>query len=215
MDRDQRDILERLYRDTEPAAIPWHFENPPELLVELVDDGTLIPGRAVDLGCGLGSSSLYLAGQGFAVTAVDCSLSAITQVSERAVAAGLDISFVVADLLGPLAEIGSGFDLALDWEVLHHIPFGNREVFTTNVAQLLRPGGLYLSLSFSEEDPWLAEQGKRRITPLGTVLYFSRMDELRDLWQDRFEVLRLELVEVRGKQAPHRANLALLRRKIE
>lgn len=213
MDRDQRDILDRLYRDTEPAAIPWHFDNPPELLVELVDDGTLTPGSAVDLGCGLGSSSLYLASRGFTVTGVDCSPSAITQARARSAAAGLGISFVVADLLGPLAEIGGGFDLALDWELLHHIPFDNREVFTTNVAELLRPGGLYLSLSFSEQDPWLAEQGKRRITPLGTVLYFSMMDELRDLWRHPFEVLRLELVEVRGKQAPHLANLALLRRR--
>ena len=213
MERSQLEILDGVYRDTAPEAIPWHFDTPPELLVELVSDGTLKPCRAVDLGCGLGSASLFLASQGFSVTGVDGSPTAIARAGEHAAAAGLDVRFAALDLLGSLDELGGAFELALDWEVLHHILPEHREAYAGNVARLLGVGGQYLSLSFAEDDPWLAEQGKRRVTPLSTVLYFADQDELRALWEPHFEVLRLETVEVPGKRGPHRANLALLEKR--
>ena len=55
-------------------------ERPPEALVVQVAE-TRTPGRALDLACGLGRNALYLAAQGWQVTAVDYSLSLSTSLA--------------------------------------------------------------------------------------------------------------------------------------
>src|SRR5580698_1361313 len=49
--------------------------------------GGLVPGRALDAGCGNGAEALWLAGRGWQVTAVDFSAAALDH--GRATAAGL------------------------------------------------------------------------------------------------------------------------------
>ena len=79
---------------------------------------------------------------------------------------------MVADLLDGLDQIERAFDFAYDWELLHHVFPEQRAGYLETVHGLLRPGARYLSVSFSDQDPWL-EGGKYRKTPLGTLLYFS------------------------------------------
>src|SRR5688572_20423341 len=52
--------------------------------------GDLRPGRALDLGCGEGGDALWLAGQGWSVTAVDISTTALDRVREEAIRAGVE-----------------------------------------------------------------------------------------------------------------------------
>ena len=101
------------------------------------------------------------------------------------------------------------FDFAFEWEVLHHVFPEQREAYTDIVHRLLAPGGHYLSLCFSDRDPWPGE-GKYRTTKLGTVLYLSDENELRKLFNRRFRILTFETIQVRGKFAPHTAHYALL-----
>ena len=56
-------------------SLPWVGDPRPEL-VKLVTDGDLRPGRAIDLGCGVGDNVL-LARHGFTVTGVDIAPAAI------------------------------------------------------------------------------------------------------------------------------------------
>ncbi len=49
---------------------PFFVEWPDENLVEWFGDGTLTPGRVLELGCGHGRNALYLASQGCQVEAV-------------------------------------------------------------------------------------------------------------------------------------------------
>lgn len=58
---------------------------------------TLTPGRALDVGCGAGQNSIWLAEQGWAVTGVDIAPSAIDAAIGAAEVAGVDATFVVAD----------------------------------------------------------------------------------------------------------------------
>ena len=79
-----------------------------------------------------------------------------------------------------------------------------------NVHRILRLGGRYLSVCFSEGDPSFGQKGKYRTTPLGTTLYFSSERELRDLFEPLFTVDELCTVEIAGKYTPHLAVKALL-----
>lgn len=83
---------------------------PDEDLVALVSD--LPAGRAVDLGCGEGRNALWLARQGWRVTAVDFSQVALSRLQELSARVGVDVDVVNADIAEYLAR-GQRFDLVV------------------------------------------------------------------------------------------------------
>ncbi len=80
-------------------------------------NGTLVaevtglpPGRALDVGCGEGADAIWLAGQGWDVTALDVSRVALDRAVQHAELAGVHVDFVPGGLLD--APLGPGaFDL--------------------------------------------------------------------------------------------------------
>ncbi|MFC1477158.1 class I SAM-dependent methyltransferase [candidate division KSB1 bacterium] len=204
--------MEKIYQRIGPDEIPWNIEEPPKELVELVETGIMQPCRTIDMGCGTGNYAVYLAGNGFDVTAVDISPTAIKIAEENAAKRGVACQFIAADVLGDLAEVEGKFDFAYDWELLHHIYPEQRRQYVQNVYKKLHPEGRYLSLCFSEKNPQFGGSGKYRETPIGTVLYFSSEDELRELFEPHFRIDELRTIEVRGKYAPHLVVYALMTR---
>jgi len=71
-------------------------QTPSALLTEWLDDRP--PGRALDLACGTGRNSLFLAEKGYDVTAIDISPRAIKLAEHIAREKGLKINWIVADL---------------------------------------------------------------------------------------------------------------------
>jgi SAM-dependent methyltransferase len=205
--------MEKIYREIPPGKIPWNLETPPELLQSLVADHVVNPCRAIELGCGTGNNVLYLSRMGFDAAGMDISETAIDMARRSAEKAGARCTFYVADALGDLAGIPGGFDFAYDWELLHHVFPEDRKKYLQNVWNLLKPGGRYLSVCFSEKSDQFGGVGKYRSTPLGTVLYFSGEAEVRSLFEDYFRVDELRTVEIKGKHAAHKAIYALSRKK--
>jgi SAM-dependent methyltransferase len=205
--------MDEIYRTLPLEDVPWVVEKPPEALVHLVETGKLRPSKAIDLGCGTGNYAIYLAGKGFHVTGVDLSPTAIYLARENAKSKGVSCDFVVADVLGDLKEVGGTFDFGYDWELLHHVFPEQRKKYVENVSGLLNPGGLYLSVCFSEKDPQFGGSGKYRETPLGTVLYFSSEVELRELFQPYFQIRELKTIQIIGKFAPHLAIYAFMEKR--
>jgi len=205
-----REQMEQIYSETPPADIPWNIESPPELLVEVAESGQVRPCKAIDLGCGAGNYAVYLASVGFDVTGVDISPSAVALAEANAIAKKVACKFVAADVLGGLAEISETFDFAYDWSLLHHIVPEDRNAYIKTVHRLLSHGGKYLSVCFSERDESFGGTGKQRHTPLGTVLYFSSENELRDLFGSLFDVAIFKTVEIQGKQEPHLMNCVFM-----
>jgi SAM-dependent methyltransferase len=226
--------LDKIYRDTPLNKIPWNYETPPDSLVDLVNREEIKPCKAVDFGCGIGSYAIYLVTEGFDVTGIDISPSAISIAKkraiergikcnflvadilgklERAIERGIKCNFLVADILGKLEDLEDKFDFAYDWELLHHIFPEKRKLYVENVYKLLDLKGKYLSVCFSEKDPCFGGQEKYRETPLGTVLYFSSKEELEILFKPYFRIIKLKTIEIRGKPTPHIANYAFMERK--
>jgi len=205
--------IDRIYRTMSPGNIPWNSETPPAVLVDLVREGTVRPCRAVDLGCGAGNYAIYLASQGFTVTGIDSSSTAITIARQQAEERGIACRFIVADVLGDLHEVKETFDFAYDWELLHHIFPEDRATYLRNVHAILNPGAYYLSVCFSEEDPQFGGTGKYRKTQIGTTLYFSSESELRGLFSRYFAIRDLSTIDIFGKFGSHRAIRVLSERK--
>lgn len=209
-----KEQMERIYGQMSPDEIPWNMEGLPQVMLELLEGGRIEPCRAIDLGCGAGNHAVALARRGFDVTGVDLSERAVDLARQRVREQGVSCRFVAADLLGDTAELGTGFELAYEWEVLHHILPGDRETYVRNVQGLLAEGGMYLSVCFSELSPQFGGRGKLRRTPLDTELYFSSEEELRTLFEPLFHIHELGTLEIPGKRGSHVAARAFMTRRL-
>ncbi len=205
--------MDRIYRELPPEEIPWNMEVPPDALVRLVESGKVKPYKTVDLGCGAGNHAIYLASMGFDVTAVDIAPTAIKIAEEKAKVKGVKCHFLVADVLSDLDKVNEAFDFAYEWELLHHIFPQTRDKYVQSVYRMLNPGGKYLSVCFSDKGTQFGGQGKYRNTSLGTVLYFSSEDELRDLFSPHFKIDELKTIEIKGKSVSHLANYAFMEKR--
>lgn len=85
---DRYRLKERVAEDFEAAPTP--------LVVKTAQ--CLSPGRALDLACGTGRNTLWLAEQGWSVTAVDGSVAAVEELGRRVAKHGLVVETHVADL---------------------------------------------------------------------------------------------------------------------
>ena len=202
--------MDDIYKNMPLQDIPWNIETPPQLLVELIDGGKILPCRVIDLGCGAGNYAVYLAGRGFEVTGVDCSPTAITIAKQNAEKKGVKCSFFVADVVDELHKINQTWDFACEWGLLHHIFPEQRQKYVENVYRILEPGAKYLSVCFSEKDTAFPGTGKYRKTSLGSTLYLSSEDELRKLFGTYFRIIDLQTVEIAGKFEPHIFNCVFM-----
>lgn len=206
--------MNSIYRDLGSEDIPWHFEEPPEVLVELIERGRIQACRVVDLGCGLGIHATWLASLGFEVTGIDLSEEAVARATTHARVKEIDVRFLARDLSGIVADLDSTFDLAYDWKVLHHVFPEQRNAWARNVHRMLKAGGTYVSVSFSDAEPTgFPGEGKYRTTPLGTTLYLSSEEEIRAVFEGLFEIETLETIVVPGRSQPHTAVKAVLVRR--
>jgi len=205
--------MDDIYRNIPLEKIPWNMDEFPKSFISLLDNKTILPCKAVDFGCGTGNYAVYLAARGFDVTGIDISPTAIKIAAENAEKKGVNCRFVAADVTGDLKELDETFDFAYDWELLHHLFPEQREKYARNVHRILNPGGRYFSICFSEENPQFGGAGKYRETPIGTVLYFSSEDEIRELFEPYFQIDELTTITISGKYAPHLAIFALMTKK--
>jgi SAM-dependent methyltransferase len=105
------------------------------------------PGRALDLGCGSGTSSLALARAGWQVTGVDLVARAVRIARRRAQTAGLDVRFLTADVRR-LPPLPGPFDLILDVGCFHSLARQQKAAYLEQLDRLLAPDGTWLLYAF-------------------------------------------------------------------
>jgi SAM-dependent methyltransferase len=133
------------------GLVVWQRENPPSELVKLIEGpSALPPGRALDLGCGTGTDTVYLATHGWEVTGVDMVPKALVTARRRAVAAGVAPRFVNGDVTR-LQDLGLGGDhtLVLDFGCYHTLPEDQRPAYVNSVSRATAPGGTLLLYGFA------------------------------------------------------------------
>jgi SAM-dependent methyltransferase len=187
----------------------WEVGVGPELK-RLVDEGVTTPerlggNRALDLGCGVGTNVLYLAGKGFDATGVDFSGTAIDQARGAAAAAGVDATFFVADVTRPIEALDPPFDLILLYNVVQDLDANGRRGLAEETKRLSRPGSVVLMWCwYGRRDalPLVSYRGPSRIAP-----FVVEPGEEQTLFADAFEVDQLP-----DDVGPRRAVFLLTRR---
>jgi SAM-dependent methyltransferase len=184
------------YRD----APPWDIGRPQPGFRALAEDGAL-RGRVLDSGCGTGEHALLAASLGFDTTGIDGAPLAIEKANEKARERGIDVRFVVGDVLD-LAAFGEQWDTVLDCGVFHVFDDDDRPVYVESLAAVIPAGGRYFMLCFSDEQPGAA--GPRRVS----------QDEIRASFADGWRVDSIEasVIETNWQDRSARAWLATITR---
>ncbi|MFJ9061228.1 MULTISPECIES: class I SAM-dependent methyltransferase [unclassified Streptomyces] len=125
--------------------------DPNAALVREVDG--LKPGRALDLGCGEGADAVWLARQGWTVTATDISRVALDRAAGHAADAGLAdrIDWQWHDLGASFPE--GEFDL-VSAQFLHSMGDLPREEILRRAASAVAPGGVLLIVGHAGFPSW-------------------------------------------------------------
>ncbi|HEU5379412.1 MAG TPA: class I SAM-dependent methyltransferase [Ktedonobacteraceae bacterium] len=168
------------------------------LLRYLKDKNVQAGRRALDIGCGAGRNSFYLAENGYEVTAIDFARAALDHLQktldERG---GRDrITIQQCDLTNKLPFEDGVFDLAIDIVTTCSLNPEEMRRFERELKRILVPNGIYLSYIHSRDDRYLAAvaPGQTSYTIEGLMDYTWTEDELRTLYKD-WDVLALEKVE--------------------
>lgn len=121
--------------------------NPNEALVAEANE--LSVGRALDVGCGEGADAVWLARQGWQVTALDISPKAVARTEAMAAEAGVGVEGVAAELLEASLPNAS-FDLiSAMYPALLRTPTGEAE---QRLLDLVAPGGTLLVVHHADID---------------------------------------------------------------
>ncbi|WP_394834400.1 TPMT family class I SAM-dependent methyltransferase [Pendulispora rubella] len=139
--------------DYAAGDLPWDIGQPDPRLVEFVESGAVVPGRALDVGCGTGTDAVWLAERGFDVLGVDIAPLAVEQARSKLGASKLRCRFATFDFLAD-ALMEPPFDFVFDRGCFHGFEkVEERSRFAGRVAASLTTGGLWLSLIRSTEGP--------------------------------------------------------------
>ena len=142
--------------------------------------------RILDVGCGYGRDTRYLAAElGCRVLGLDPSPAAVTTARTRR-SSSLDVDFVASDLVDYAAKLGDDgrFDVVYSCNVYHLLgPVGRRE-FAAALGAPARPGGLHFLSTRSPRDAQHYAKGRQvlgeeRSWVDKVYLHFSSAKELQ------------------------------------
>lgn len=133
------------------GRVPWDTRIVPPEIVAWVEANGSSPGRALDLGCGTGTTSLYLAAHGWDVVGVDFAFNAVAAARARArreaqrqTLSGA-VTFLSADVSRPMLLDGHApFDLLIDVGCFHGLEMEARSDYAANLRRLAAPGATML-----------------------------------------------------------------------
>lgn len=130
----------------------------------------LAPGKALDLACGAGRNAIWLAEQGWEVTAVDAAKEAMEILRSRAKERSLKINTVVINLEQGEFEIESS-----RWDLILMCYYLQRNLFK-EAKRGVKPGGVLISIVHITEAG--EEASPHRLLPGQLEQYFSGWDLL-------------------------------------
>jgi SAM-dependent methyltransferase len=162
--------------------------------------------NVLDIGCGTGRNSLFLAKKGFEVYAFDQSKNAVKRAKELATKENLKLKIRTWDMTHfPYPYPSSYFSAVLSTKVIHHATIGNIRRIASEISRITKNGSyLFLEVASIIElqnirDESFKKIGERTIIFLdgnekGIVHHYFTKQELRALFP-KFKVLEIETQE--------------------
>src|SRR5215467_9523154 len=134
------------------GATPWDFGDPAPDLVDLVEGAhALVPGSALDIGCGTGRDAVYLARHGWAATGIDDVPLALSKAAARVAAEAVPVTLRRADISRDM--LTGSYSLLVDIGCLHNLSRAALVRALSTVDRVAAPGATLLSFAFEPGGP--------------------------------------------------------------
>ena len=174
---------DKRYREGET---PWDTGVVNGHLPQVLQERDIDPCRALEIGCGTGTNAIWMAQQGFDVTAVDLSGEAIERATKKAEEAGARCRFL-ADSATTMEIEGDGFGFAWDFGCFHVFDtLWARAALAANVARHLAVDGIWLSV-ISSADGGPRDSGPPRRTASEILAAVEPHLEIVELRAERYQ----------------------------
>lgn len=174
-----RGYFNYVYGEKETNEHEWTAGTASPELIDLVWKGTIPKGsKVLEVGCGVGTESVFLSVRGMDVTGVDISKDAIVKAKELAQVYNVFPKFKVADAVNLPFEDDS-FDVICDQGCFHHLTNEERPLYMKEINRVLKKGGLFSLRCFSDKIPGGPQP--RRITSDELICTFQNQFKLEEL----------------------------------
>jgi len=131
----------------------WDLKSPTPVFQRIIKEKKIIEsGKLLILGSGYGYDAVEAAKEGYEVTAVDFSSSAISFAKKLAAEEKVSVDFIQDDFFNLEIDSYSGFDAVYDYVTYCAINPVRREEYAKLVKSLLKYGGVFIALLFPVED---------------------------------------------------------------
>lgn len=171
--------------------IPWN-RTQFDWFKEKVDSGTVHGTNALDLGCGTGMKSIYLAEHNFKrVVSIDIVPKAIEYAKTNAKEHNVEnaTEFILHDATDLSFLKDEKFDLVLDWANIHGLPIEKRGQYAEQISQHIISGKtLFMLRTFSNKgttDTYFENE----VDGVTGRVYLLGKDSILSIFGDYFEIL--------------------------
>lgn len=141
LDRRESEWWDKFYSDKD-KPIPFFKNAPDENLVSYVKRGLFKQGKVLDIGCGYGRNSFYLAKEGFEAHGLDISTTSIEWGKQIAKEQSIKVNLLCESIFNFEAKAES-FDYIYDSGCLHHIKPHRRNLYLKTILNYLKPEGYF------------------------------------------------------------------------
>jgi 2-polyprenyl-3-methyl-5-hydroxy-6-metoxy-1,4-benzoquinol methylase len=144
-----KEVYAQLSERYASGDIPWDDPSPPPEVLDFIP--SLKAGRALDLGCGYGRASIYLASRGWDVDGIDFVEQALETARQRSEEAGVSVRFHQSSITD-LGFLDGPYQFALDVGCGHALDDEGLSLYRAELCRLIAPGGFFMIFARMKEE---------------------------------------------------------------
>jgi cyclopropane fatty-acyl-phospholipid synthase-like methyltransferase len=188
-------------RHYDEGDLGWDLGQVAPPFIKLFESKTILPGKTLIPGCGRGHEVIYLAENGFEVTAVDYSPGAVNHLKSTVQERNLKCEVLNMDFFGIDSAHNGVYDLLIEQTFFCAISPEQRSSYVSTVARALKKGGMLAGLFYHTGE----EEGG---PPFNTT-----REDIKKYFSDSFEIRQLSKAEDSAEQRKNKEWLAILIKK--
>ncbi|HIJ51019.1 MAG TPA: methyltransferase domain-containing protein [Nitrospinae bacterium] len=194
-------LQEDWQRHYDEGDLGWDLGQVAPPFIKLFESKIILPGKTLIPGCGRGHEVIYLAENGFEVTAVDYSPGAVNHLKSTVQERNLKCEVLNMDFFGIDSAHNGVYDLLIEQTFFCAISPEQRSSYVSTVARALKKGGMLAGLFYHTGE----EEGG---PPFNTT-----REDIKKYFSDSFEIRQLSKAEDSAEQRKNKEWLAILIKK--